>query len=202
MTLVSAAYAAKKRGVLFAQAYIHSILAKLKNVDESSLLETLKEWFAKADRSSLGNYVSSFIGPVLDVQGFIRSELSGNIVFLFEDRNRAKTLSLCYVVDSHESLDQTVKGKNYAIQLFKALKKEDLRWGILTNGNNWRIYYTKEKAPFENFFQIELRKVIENEDKAEITLFAHFFLAQSFLLAVKSVCHLLCMDIMHGQLEH
>ena len=66
---------AKNRGVLFAQVYLDSTLAKLKDLDESSLLETLSEWFTKADKNSLGNYVSSFVGPVLDVQGFIRGEL-------------------------------------------------------------------------------------------------------------------------------
>ena len=182
--------AVKNRGVLFAQVYIDSILAKIQDSNGSSLLETLEEWFSKTDRSSLGNYVSSFVGPVLDVQGFVRGELSDNKIFLFEDRNRTKPLSLCYVVDSTESLDQTVKGKNYAVSLIKELKKAGLRWGILTNGSSWRLYYTKEKALFETFFQIDLGRVIENKDKREGALFTQFFNAQSFLLDEKGKCHL------------
>lgn len=185
-----AAGAVKNRGVLFAQVYIDSIVSKLKDSNESGFLETFREWFAKADRSSLGNYVSSFVGPVFDVQGFVRSELSGNIIFLFEDRNRTKPLSLCYVVDFKESLDQTVKGKNYAVSLVKALKKTGQCWGVLTNGSSWRLYYTKEKALFETFFQIDIEKAIENEDKPEVALFTQFFNAQSFLLDEKGKCRL------------
>jgi phosphoglycolate phosphatase-like HAD superfamily hydrolase len=182
--------AAKNRGVLFAQVYIDSTLAKLKNSDESAFLETIREWFAKADRSSLRNYVSSFVGPVLDAQGFVRGELSGNIISLFEDRNHTKALSLGYVVDSMESLDQTVKGKNYAVSLIKELKKAGLRWGILTNGSSWRLYYTKEKALFETFFQIDLGQVLERQDKLEVGLFAQFFNAQAFLLDEEFKCSL------------
>jgi hypothetical protein len=182
--------AVKSRGVLFAQVYIDSVITKLKDSNESGIFETLKEWFSKADRSSLPSFVSSFVGPVLDVQGFVRGELSGKTIFLFEDRNRTKPLSLCYVVDSTESLDQIVKGKNYAVSLVKALKKVGLRWGILTNGSIWRLYYTKEKALFETFFQIDLGDVIENRNKAEVALFAHFFNVQSFLFDEKDKCHL------------
>jgi len=182
--------AVENRGVLFAQVYIDSILASLKDAHEFALLETFSEWFVKADRSSLVSYVSSFIGPVLDVQGFVRGELSGNVVHLFEDRTREKVLSLCYIVGSDESLDQTTKGKNYAVSLVMALKKTGLRWGILTNGHNWRLYYTREKAPFETFFQIDVGKVVENRNAPEVALFAHFFNVRSFLLDEKGNCQL------------
>ena len=187
---VVATVKAKNRGVLFAQVYLDSTLAKLQDLDESSLLETLSEWLTNADEASLGNLVSTFVGPVLDVQGFVKGELSGNCIALFEDRNNAKMPSLCYVVDSHESLDQTVKGKNYAVSLVKALKKAGLRWGILTNGSIWRLYYAKEKAVFETFFQIDLRRVIEDSDKLEVALFSHFFNVQSFMLDDKGKCTL------------
>ena len=64
-----------------------------------------------------------------------------------------------------KALDQTVKGKNYAVSLIRALKKAGLGWGILTNGSIWRIYHAKEKALFETFFQINLGKVVESRDR-------------------------------------
>ena len=188
MTLAEGAV--KNRGVLFAQVYIDSIITKLKDSNESGILETLKDWFAKVDRSSLRNYVSSFVGPVLDAQDFVRGDLNGNIISLFEDRNRTKLLLLCYVVDSLESLDQTVKGKNYAVSLIKALKKAGLRWGVLTNGSSWRLYYTKEKALFETFFQIDLGRVIENKDKIDMALFVQFFNAPALMLDENGKCSL------------
>ena len=182
--------AVKNRGVLFAQVYIDSILDELKGSNESGFLETLTDWFVKADRRSLTSFVSSFVGLVLDLQGFVRGELSGHSISLFEDRVHSKLVSICYVVDSTESLDQTVKGKNYSVSLIKELKKAGLRWGILTNGNIWRIYYTKEKAPFETYFQIDVEEVVECKDKLETALFAQFFSSQLFLLDEKAKCHL------------
>lgn len=158
-------------------------MGKLKESDGSAFLETVKDWFAKADQSSLERYVSSFVGPVLDVQGFVRGDLNGHVIGLFEDRNRTKLLSLCYVVDPTESLCQTVKGKNYSVYLIKELKKTGLRWGILTNGNIWRLYNTKEKALYENFFEVNLSTVIENEDKLEAALFATLLNVQVFLVS-------------------
>lgn len=170
----------KNRGVLFAHVYVDSVINTLKQTDGSALLETVKEWFDKVDRSSLEQYVSSLVGPMLDVQGFVRGDLKDHIISLFEDRNRTKMLSLCYVVDSMESLDQISKGKNYAIYLIKELKQAGLRWGILTNGNSWRLYYTKEKALFETYFQIDLLQAIKDKDSMEVALFAHFFNVQVF----------------------
>lgn len=180
--MIAASDTAKNRGVLFAHVYIDSVIAQLKESDGSAFLETVKDWFAKADRSSLERYVSSFVGPVLDVQGFVRGDLKCNVIGLFEDRNLTKMLSLCYVVDSTESLDQTVKGKNYSVCLIKKLKKAGLRWGILTNGNQWRIYYVNEKAPFESFFQLNLVQLIKNKDIPEASLFTLFFDIKSFVM--------------------
>jgi hypothetical protein len=137
------------RGVIFAHAYLDSQLAALQKSPQLHLLETLREWSLKADKSSLESYVSSFLGPVLDVLGFVRSELRGNSITLYEDRSREKVLSICYVVDFDEGLNQTIKGRNYGVALVLALKKAGLKWGILTNGKLWRLYCVKEKAPFE-----------------------------------------------------
>jgi len=102
------------RGVLFARAYIDSHLIALKQGKQLHLLETAKEWFMKADKSSLESYVDTFVGPMLDVLGFARSELQGNVLVLYEDRSRRKVVSLCHVVDSNQSLDQTMKGIDLA----------------------------------------------------------------------------------------
>jgi type I restriction-modification system DNA methylase subunit len=181
---------ARNRGVLFAQVYLDSKLAAFGKSEGLYFLETLKDWFVKADKSSLDSYFSSFIGPVLDVLGFAKGELNGNIISLYADRNHEKSLSLCYIVHSDESLDQTVKGKNYSVFLVKSLKKVGLNWGILTNGKIWRLYCVKEKAPFETFFQINLDEALQNYDATEMALFADFFQSQTFLINDKDKCGL------------
>ena len=180
----------KDRGVLFARAYLDSCVASVKEGQQLYLLETVREWFLRTDRSSLGSLVASFVGPILDVLGFVRSELRGNVIALFEDRSREKALSLCYVVNFDENLDQTAKGKNYAVSLIMALKKAGLRWGILTNGSFWRLYCVKEKAPFETFFQINLGEVVRTRDSVDMTLFADFFGVQVFVVGEKGKCRL------------
>ena len=92
------------RGVLFAQAYIDSRLAALEAGKQRHLLETAKEWFMKADKSSLESYVTTFVGPILDVLGFVRSKLQGNILTLYADRSRQKVVSLCLAVDPKTNL--------------------------------------------------------------------------------------------------
>jgi type I restriction-modification system DNA methylase subunit len=180
----------KDRGVLFARAYLDSCVASVKEGQQLHLLETVREWFLRTDRSSLGSLVASFVGPVLDVLGFVRSELRGNVIALFEDRSREKALSLCYVVNFDENLDQTAKGRNYAVPLIMTLKKTGLRWGILTNGSLWRLYCVKEKAPFETFFQINLGEVVRTRDSVDMTLFADFFGVQAFVVGEKGKCRL------------
>ena len=176
--------------MLFAQAYIDTKLAGLREDVMSNMLETMGEWFCRMDDSSLDLYVSSFIGPVLDVLGFVRGELHSNIIPLFENQQREKALTICYIIGSNEDLDQTVKGKNYSVSLVKELKKANLNWGVLTNGRLWRLYYVKERAPFETFFQIELHNVLKNDDKAELALFTDFFNVQSFLVNEENKCPL------------
>lgn len=180
----------RNHGVLFARAYLDSKLAKMREDQQAYLVETLKEWLDKMDNSSLKAYVTSFIGPVLDVLDHIRSELEENSLTLHSDRSREKAVSVCYVVSPNESLDQTSKGRNYAVSLIIALRKIGLKWGILTNGSLWRLYCVKEKAPFETYFQVDLSEALRTRDSKEIFLLAEFFSAAAFLPSETGRCRL------------
>jgi hypothetical protein len=187
---VASADAPRNHGVLFARAYLDSKLAELKADQQTYLVETLKEWFDKTDDSSLKAYVTSFVGPVLDVLGHIRGELGENFLTLYSDRSRQKAVSLCYVVGPRESLDQTSKGRNYAVSLIIALKKIGLKWGIVANGLLWRLYCVEEKAPFETYFQVDLGEALRTRDSKEIFLLAEFFGATAFLPSETDRCRL------------
>jgi len=187
---VSSADASRDHGVLFARAYLDSKLAELKEDQQTYLVETLKEWLDKMDSSSLKALVTSFVGPVLDVLGHIRSELGENSLTLYSDRSRQNAVSLCYVVSPHESLDQTSKGRNYAVSLIIALRKIGLKWGILTNGLLWRLYCVREKAPFETYFQVDLGEALRTRDSKETFLLAEFFSATAFPPSETGTCRL------------
>jgi hypothetical protein len=178
---VTPADESRDHGVLFARAYLDSKLAKLKEDQQAYLVETVKEWFDKTDNSSSKAYVASFVGPVLDVLGHVRGELGENLLTLYSDRSHQKAVALCYVVAPDKSLDQTSKGRNYAVSLIIALRKIGLKWGILTNGLLWRLYCVKEKAPFETYFQVDLGEALRTRDSKQIFLLAEFFSATAFL---------------------
>lgn len=180
----------RDRGALFACAYLDSKLVNLEGNQQLHLFETVQEWATKADKSSLRSYFASFVGPVLNALDHITSELQGNVLSLYEDRSRKKVVALCYVVSPNQSLDQTVKGRNYAVSLIIALKRAGLKWGILTNGMLWRIYSVREKALFETYFQVHLSEVLRKRDSMEITLFANFFGASAFQSCEKGGCRL------------
>jgi hypothetical protein len=57
-----------------------------------------------------------------------------------------------------------------AAQMVRYLRRVDdlttgkLRWGILTNGARWRLYYQGAKSVSENFFEIDLAQVLGLQD--------------------------------------
>jgi len=54
-------------------------------------------------------------------------------------------------------------------QMLRYLRRVDdlttgkLRWGILTNGGRWRLYYQGARSVAENFFEIDLAQILEIE---------------------------------------
>ncbi len=80
-------------------------------------------------------------------------------------------------------------------QMLRYLRRVDdltegkLRWGILTNGAQWRLYYQGARSVSEQFFEIDLAAVIgpegsafsEDERRHCLKLFALFFGRDAFL---------------------
>ena len=74
------------------------------------------------------------------------------------------------------------------------LTSGDLRWGILTNGARWRLYYQGARSVSEQFFEIDLAAVLdlpghnedlfalsESERRHGLKLFVLFFRREAFL---------------------
>ena len=78
-------------------------------------------------------------------------------------------------------------------QMLRYLRRVDdltegkLRWGILTNGAQWRLYYQGARSVSEQFFEIDLAAVLgldafsEDERRYCLKLFALFFGRDAFL---------------------
>jgi len=70
---------------------------------------------------------------------------------------------------------------NPSFQIIRFLSEYRADWGILTNGREWRLYYTKAHATASNYYEIDLVELLESNDIESFRYFYHFFCQQAFL---------------------
>jgi hypothetical protein len=71
---------------------------------------------------------------------------------------------------------------NPAFQLVRkylAVVKPD--WGILTNGNEWRLYHKDKSARLKSYFAIDLEDILDNENEEGFKLFYFLFRKESLV---------------------
>lgn len=183
-----------KNEFLFSESYLKDII-KRSSVDENlqAKLKTISEWREFADNSSHEQWSSSFIKPTLDTLGFSYQLMKGdnpNILFLYEDINKQKPISICYVISPNEDINCTISGKYWAEKIISTLKKHSLKWGILTEGTSWRIYHTKEPTPYETYLEINLESIIKTLDYNSFQMFYFFFRPINFVKNNNEECNL------------
>lgn len=182
-----------KNEFLFSESYLKDII-KRSSVDENlqAKLKTISEWHEFADNTSLEQCSSSFIKPTLDTLGFSCQLMKGdnpNILFLYEDINKQKPISICYVISPNEDINCTISGKHWAEKIIRTLKKHSLEWGILTEGTSWRIYHTKEPTPYETYLEINLESIIKTLDYNSFQMFYFFFRPINFVKNNNEECN-------------
>jgi len=65
---------------------------------------------------------------------------------------------------------------NPAFQIYNYVDRTRIRWGILTNGNKWRLY-SYEKCDSEVFYEVDLKSLLEKEKSEEnLEKFKFFYL--------------------------
>ncbi len=69
---------------------------------------------------------------------------------------------------------------NPSFQIIRFLSEYRADWGILTNGREWRLYYTKAHATASNYYEIDLAELLESNDVESFRYFYHFFCQQAF----------------------
>ncbi|MXW12386.1 MAG: N-6 DNA methylase [Synechococcus sp. SB0662_bin_14] len=71
-------------------------------------------------------------------------------------------------------------------QVLRYLRRADdlthgaLRWGILSNGRCWRLYYAGARSVAEEFFEIDLPEVLRRQDRHGLKLFVLLLRPQAF----------------------
>ena len=75
-------------------------------------------------------------------------------------------------------------------QVLRYLRRADdlthgaLRWGILSNGQCWRLYYAGARSVAEEFFEIDLLRVLRDQDRYGLKLFVILLRPQAFVPGV------------------
>ena len=62
---------------------------------------------------------------------------------------------------------------NYQIDFY--IRTSGLTWGILTSGKLWRLYHRDTSYKLDNFYEVDLEKLLINEDTEAFRYFYYFF---------------------------
>ena len=169
---------------LFSETYINEYIEEKKKRNASneiieSKFSQIRDW---NDEFILGDYVDDpwyeYITAILDVLGF-QKKIEEPVRILYADiiSEDEKPVAICYNINKDEDVSSAKKGKYYAYNAINAAKKYDVDWAILTNGNKWRIYNTKNVSPYENYLEVDIEESIRNskEPNDAFYLFYLFF---------------------------
>ncbi|MBL7208763.1 MAG: N-6 DNA methylase [Dehalococcoidia bacterium] len=79
------------------------------------------------------------------------------------------------------SLDKRVKGRgdpftnhNPSYQIDFYLRATDKKWGLLTNGRHWRIYYRDLSYRLDVYYEVDLPRIITQDEEAFLYFLAFF----------------------------
>lgn len=99
--------------------------------------------------------------------------------FLFKDET--KEYAIGEVKKWDKSLDKTSEASsNPNYQILEYLNHADVKWGILTNGKKWRLYYA-EANDLNTFYEVDLLKLVEKGNIEDFKYFYNFFRKEAFL---------------------
>ena len=176
-----------KNEYLFSEIYLREITQIEEDPAVKATLSVLKEYREYAVKSGLEAWNTSFVHEILNALRFGVRKIGENTALLYQ-LGSDSTTTLCYSLLPSESLDSTAMGRNWAEKTIRKLRNNQLKWGILTNGDRWRIYHTEESAPYENYLEIDLKKIMDGEDVQQYQIFNKFMKAENFLPDKEGKC--------------
>jgi hypothetical protein len=166
---------------LFSEIYLREITEIEEDQSVLATLAALKEYREYANTKTLLDWNKSFIHEVLKALKFGVRASNENVALLHQIGSTDEILSLCFCLLPTESLDNTLMGRNWAEKIIRNLRSNNLTWGILTNGYQWRIYHTDESTPYENYLEIDLANILESENVKQFQIFYKFMKAENFI---------------------
>lgn len=175
---------------LFSEIYLEEITLQAESADVIASLKVLGEYREYADTHNLKAWKESYVHEVLSALGFFAQSRGDHLTFLFPmgSSGAVNPLSLCYVVLPEENLDNTTMGRNWAEKIIRALRENNLQWGLLTNGRQWRIYHQDEPTPYETYLEIDLEAILKEKAKEAYQIFHKFMKAENFVVQTDGKC--------------
>ena len=67
---------------------------------------------------------------------------------------------------------------NFQIDFY--IRTSELTWGILTSGKLWRLYHRDTSYKLDSFYEVDLEKILINEDTEAFRYFYYFFRSDAF----------------------
>ena len=169
------------------QLFSHSYLAQLHAAPShdnaaASIARGLRDRMPGRDTSSLRSLIRSWVGPVLDLLEFHHAPADGDphIRRLYARRGDESPAGLCYVVSPGRGLDDTTKGRHPMAQAVLALRAQNLRWGMLTDGARWRLVDAHSRHCYEHYVEADLDELARSDDATSLRLFHAFFHRSAF----------------------
>lgn len=176
--------------LLFSEIYLEEITKQVENADILASLKVLAEYRQYADTRNLQTWKESYVHEVLAALGFYAKSVNDHLTHLFPvgSSGAESPLSVCYVILPEENLDNTTIGCNWAEKIIRALRENELQWGLLTNGKQWRVYHLDEPTPYENYLEIDLESILADNAKDAYQIFHKFLKAENFAVQEKTKC--------------
>ena len=91
-------------------------------------------------------------------------------------------------LDVRDSSEDVKRGRTPHGQILRYLTTADLdsegkiRWGVLTNGNVWRLYDHRTRPRSTAFYEVKLDNILKKDDEDELRSFFLLFKRSSFVL--------------------
>jgi len=132
---------------------------------------------------------------VLYALGFNVTEKDGHITLLHPMGQTGEAIGLCYVLPPEEDLNNTAMGQNWAEKTIQAIQagnddRSTFNWGLLTNGERWRIYHLKGATSYETYLEIDLGVILEDKARAAYQVFFKFMKVDNFKSNEDGECQL------------
>lgn len=70
---------------------------------------------------------------------------------------------------------------NPSYQIIRYMEDTGKTWGILTDGEYWRLYSLNSESKFTTFYEVNIRKALAQRDDERFKYFFNFFRRESFL---------------------